>query len=118
MRFHGGELDVSRAWPGFTRRMPTMRSSCWRARYQDAHPDKQVVLVTRDAAMRCKARARGVGAEDYYSDRPVTSPDKFYSGRVRIDLPPEQAGLLSSLHVTSGCPSRSSPTTPTCRSCS
>ena len=46
-----------------------------------------VTIVTRDAAMRCKARARGVSAEDYYSDRPVTSPEKFYSGRTRIDVP-------------------------------
>ena len=61
-------------------------------------------MVTRDAAMRCKARARGVTAEDYYSDRPVTSPDKFYSGRARIDLPPEQAGMLSALHLQQRLP--------------
>jgi len=29
LRFHGGELDVSRAWPGFAPAMPTTRSSCW-----------------------------------------------------------------------------------------
>jgi PhoH-like ATPase len=54
--------------------------------------------------MRCKARARGVDAEDYYSDRPVASPEKFYSGRIRIDLPAEQAGLLSTLHVEQRLP--------------
>jgi PhoH-like ATPase len=48
--------------------------------------------------MRCKARARGVPAEDYYSDRPVASPEQFYSGRIRIEIPPEHAGLLSTLH--------------------
>ena len=104
VRFHGGELDMARAWPGFNSGYPddaiillanTQRGSC---------PDDQVVLVTRDAAMRCKARARGVVAEDYYSDRPVTSPDKFYSGRVRIDLPPEQSGMLSALHVEQRLP--------------
>ena len=72
--------------------------------YQESHPELPVVIVTRDAAMRCKARARGVAAEDYYSDRPVMSPEKFYSGRVRIDLPYEQAGLLSSLHVDQRLP--------------
>mgnify|MGYP001176957195 CR=1 FL=1 len=59
--------------------------------------EAQVILVTRDAAMRCKARARGVAAEDYYSDRPVASPDKFYSGRMRVDVPLEHAGMLSTL---------------------
>ena len=33
-----------------------------------------------------------------YSDRPVPSLEKFYSGRLRIDLPEHQAGLLSTLH--------------------
>ena len=104
VRFHGGELDTSRAWPG------------WSPGYADdviillamasklVTPDAEVVLVTRDAAMRCKARAQGITAEDYYSDRPVTSPDKFYSGRVRIDLPAEHAGMLSTLHVEQRMP--------------
>ena len=50
--------------------------------------------------MRCKARARGV-----QQPRTITaigrsvSPDKFYSGRLRVDLPLEQAGLLSTVHI-------------------
>lgn len=102
--FHGGELDTSRAWAGFA---PTYADDViilLASEYQQAHQERPVSIVTRDAAMRCKARARGVVAEDYYSDRPVTSPDKFYSGRVRIDLPEEHAGLLSSLHVEQRLP--------------
>ena len=102
--FHGGELDVSRAWPGFSPGYADDVIIMLATSRQEAHPDTPVSIVTRDAAMRCKARARGVAAEDYYSDRPVTSPDKFYSGRVRIDLPEEQAGLLSSLHVEQRLP--------------
>jgi PhoH-like ATPase len=98
LRFHGGELDVSRAWPGFNSGYADDAIILLASDYQSRHTDAHVVLVTRDAAMRCKARARGIAAEDYWSDRPVSSPDKFYSGRVRIELPPEQAGLLSTLH--------------------
>ncbi|MEI6245905.1 MAG: PhoH family protein [Acidobacteriota bacterium] len=99
VRFHGGELDTSRAWPGFSPGYADDAIILMASAYQDAERHTPVVLVTRDAAMRCKARARGVDAEDYYSDRPVASPEKFYSGRIRIDLPAEHAGLLSTLHV-------------------
>jgi len=102
--FHGGELDLSRAWQGFSPGYADDSIILLASQYQASNPDDHVVLVTRDAAMRCKARARGVAAEDYYSDRPVTSPDKFYSGRARIDVPAEHAGLLSSLHVEQRLP--------------
>ena len=102
--FHGGELDVSRAWPGFSPGYADDVIIMLASSRQESHPDVPVSIVTRDAAMRCKARARGVAAEDYYSDRPVKSPDKFYSGRLRIDLPEEQAGLLSALHVDQRLP--------------
>ncbi len=98
LRFHSGDVNTSRAWAGFNVGYADDAIIMLASEAQSEHPDEQVVLVTRDAAMRCKARARGVTAEDYYSDRPVASPDKFYSGRVRIDLPAEDAGLLSTLH--------------------
>jgi PhoH-like ATPase len=98
LRFHGGEVDASRAWAGFNPAYADDAIILLASEYRQAYPDQHVVIVTRDAAMRCKARARGVSAEDYWSDRPVTSPDKFYSGRIRIELPPEQAGMLSTLH--------------------
>lgn len=104
VRFHSGELDLARAWPGFTASYADDGIILMAGIYQDAHPEAQVILVTRDAAMRCKARARGVAAEDYYSDRPVASPDKFYSGRVRVDVPLEHAGMLSTLHVDQRLP--------------
>jgi len=98
IRFHGGELDLARAWPGFNAGYADDAIILLANAYREAHPDEHVVLVTRDTAMRCKARARGLVAEDYWSDRPVPSPEKFYSGRARIELPEEQAGLLSTLH--------------------
>lgn len=104
VQFDSGELDLRRSWPGFN---PSYADDCiilLASTYQSDHPAVQVVVVTRDAAMRCKARARGVTAEDYYSDHPVTSPEKFYSGRMRIDLPESHAGLLSSLHAEQRLP--------------
>jgi PhoH-like ATPase len=98
LKFHGGTLDLSAAWPGFNPTYADDAIILLADHYQREHPDEQVILVTRDAAMRCKARARALTAEDYYSDRPVPSLEKFYSGRLRIDLPEHQAGLLSTLH--------------------
>ena len=98
LKFHGGTLDLTAAWPGFNPTYADDAIILLADHYQRDHPDEQVILVTRDAAMRCKARARALTAEDYYSDRPVPSLEKFYSGRLRIDLPEHQAGLLSTLH--------------------
>jgi PhoH-like ATPase len=98
LKFHSGTLDLARAWPGFNSAYADDAIILLADDYRQTHPDEQVILITRDAAMRCKARARSVAAEDYWSDRPVPSLEKFYSGRVRIEVPPEQAGLLSTLH--------------------
>ena len=104
VRFHGGELDTSRAWAGFSPGYADDAIILMASVYSESASSAPVVLITRDAAMRCKARARGLAAEDYYSDRPVASPDKFYAGRVRIELPADQAGLLSALHVDQRLP--------------
>lgn len=104
IRFDDGALDMSEAWPSFDRTYPDDCIILMARAYQQAHPGVPVMLVTRDAAMRCKARARAIAAEDYYSDRPVSSPEKFYSGRARIDLPAECADLLSTLHLEQRLP--------------
>jgi PhoH-like ATPase len=98
LQFHGGDVQPSKGWAGFDLGYADDAIIMVAGQYQQANPHEHVILVTRDAAMRCKARAHGVTAEDYWSDRPVTSPDKFYSGRVRIELPTEQAELLTALH--------------------
>ena len=104
IRFDAGGHDLSRAWPGYAAGYADDAIILLATGMRGAHPERDVILVTRDAAMRCKARARGVPAEDYYSDRPVASPDKFYSGRVRIDVPDDRASLLSTLHVEQRLP--------------
>jgi PhoH-like ATPase len=97
LKFHGGEVEAG-AWPGLNPAYADDAIILLAGGYQATHPGEHVVLVTRDAAMRCKARARGVVAEDYWSDRPVASPEKFYSGRARIDVPAAHADLLTTLH--------------------
>jgi PhoH-like ATPase len=98
LQFHNGQVNLDHAWPGFKTDYADDAIILLASEYQHAHPADNVILLTRDAAMRCKARARGVPAEDYYSDRPVSSPDQFYSGRIRIEIPADHAGLLSTLH--------------------
>lgn len=104
IKFHAGGLDTSTAWLGFSPTYTDDAVILVASTQQASQPALPVVIVTRDAAMRCKARAHGVAAEDYYSDRPVESPDKFYSGRARILLPGSQSGLLSRLHVDQRLP--------------
>ena len=36
---------------------------------RDAHPDREIVLVSKDINLRIKAAILGVPAEDYYNDR-------------------------------------------------
>lgn len=98
LKFHGGTLEMSRAWQGFNASYADDPIILLADQYRREHPDEQVILITRDAGMRCKARARAVTAEDYYSDRPIPSIEKFYSGRRRVDIPESHANLLSTLH--------------------
>lgn len=98
LRFDDGATDTSRAWAGFNPNYADDVTILLAQQYRESHPGESVIIVTRDAAMRLRARAFGIESEDYRNDRPVSSPEKFYSGRVRIQLPKEHAGLLSRLH--------------------
>ncbi|MEZ5730445.1 MAG: PhoH family protein [Burkholderiaceae bacterium] len=44
------------------------------------HPERDVVLVSKDINMRIKAHALGLTAEDYFSDQVVEDTDHLYSG--------------------------------------
>lgn len=44
------------------------------------HPDRQVVLVSKDINLRIKARVLGVVAEDYYNDKVLDDVALLYSG--------------------------------------
>ncbi|WP_333841331.1 PhoH family protein [Pelomicrobium sp.] len=47
---------------------------------QQLHPRRQVILVSKDINMRIKARALGLAAEDYFSDKVLEDTDLLFSG--------------------------------------
>lgn len=50
------------------------------AALEKQHPQRQVVLVSKDINMRVKARALGLAAEDYESDKALSDDEVLYSG--------------------------------------
>ncbi len=44
------------------------------------HPNRQVIMVSKDINMRIKARALGIPAEDYFNDKVLEDTDILYSG--------------------------------------
>jgi PhoH-like ATPase len=51
---------------------------------QDARPDRQVVLVSKDINMRIKATALGLPSEDYFNDQVLEDTDLLYSGSLEL----------------------------------
>ncbi|MEQ1807876.1 MAG: PIN domain-containing protein, partial [Burkholderiaceae bacterium] len=47
---------------------------------RELHPDRDVVLVSKDINMRIKARALGLPAEDYFNDKALEDGDLLYTG--------------------------------------
>jgi PhoH-like ATPase len=48
------------------------------------HPERDVVLVSKDINMRIKARALGLAAEDYENDKTLDDADMLYSGMLAL----------------------------------
>jgi len=53
---------------------------------QQTHPDRHIILVSKDINLRIKARALGLRTEDYRSDRVVSDLSVLPSGKVRLDF--------------------------------
>ena len=51
---------------------------------QAMHPEREVVLVSKDINMRLKARALGLAAEDYFNDHVLEDADLLYSGLMQL----------------------------------
>ena len=47
---------------------------------RELHPERDVVLVSKDINMRVKARALGLPAEDYFNDKTLEDGDLLYTG--------------------------------------
>jgi len=51
---------------------------------REQHPDREVVLVSKDINMRVKARALGLPAEDYFNDKALEDGDLLYTGVLNL----------------------------------
>ncbi len=62
------------------------------------HPERQVILVTKDINMRIKARALGLDAEDYFNDKVLEDTDLLYTGvrELPADFWEQHAGDMES----------------------
>lgn len=89
----GLELEVGTGRLYFQTAMPEAHSSLLRdgsfadneilstaLALREAHPDKQIVLVSKDINLRIKAAILGVQAEDYYNDRALDDLSLLYRG--------------------------------------
>jgi PhoH-like ATPase len=47
---------------------------------QKRHPERPVILVSKDINMRIKARALGLQAQDYFNDKVLEDTDLLYTG--------------------------------------
>ncbi|BBF85905.1 predicted ATPase related to phosphate starvation-inducible protein PhoH [Aquitalea magnusonii] len=52
---------------------------------KELHPERSVILVSKDINMRIKARALGLDAEDYFNDKVLQDSDLLYTGTREID---------------------------------
>lgn len=50
----------------------------------EAHPGRQVTLVSKDINMRIKAQSLGLAAEDYFNDQVTDDLDLLYSGSLAL----------------------------------
>jgi PhoH-like ATPase len=85
-------------WDGFDPRNNDDRIIGIARKWTRQRPEARVSLVTRDVAMRVKARPLGVNAEDYRDDKKISSVDELYPGTATITIPDDYHGLLTDLH--------------------
>ena len=51
---------------------------------RDKHPQREVILVSKDINMRVKARALGLAAEDYQNDKTLEDGELLYAGALAL----------------------------------
>jgi len=51
---------------------------------RDKHPQREVILVSKDINMRVKARALGLSADDYQNDKTLDDGELLYSGALAL----------------------------------
>jgi PhoH-like ATPase len=68
-------------------------------RLRQEEPDRRIVLVSKDTALRLKAKALGLCAQDYTTDK-VESVDKLYTGRRMVENMPSE--LIDTFYANGG----------------
>jgi PhoH-like ATPase len=96
--FDDNVVPAEDAWDGFDPRNNDDRIIGIARKWARLRPDARVSLVTRDVAMRVKARPLGVQAEDYRDDKKISSVDELYPGAATITIADEYGSLLTDLH--------------------
>jgi len=96
--FDDNVLSEVDAWDGFDHRSNDDRIILLARKWKRLRPGAHVSVVTRDVAMRVKARPLGVLAEDYRDDKRISSLDQLYSGAATIEVPEACSSLLTDLH--------------------
>jgi PhoH-like ATPase len=96
--FDDNLVPLEDAWDGFDSRNNDDRIICIARKWTRTQPLARVSLVTRDVAMRVKARPLGVMAEDYRDDKKISSVDELYPGTATITILDDYHGLLTDLH--------------------
>lgn len=81
----GGETATELLPPSFQKSGGDNRILAVTLAIQKKHPSRQVFLVSKDINLRIKARALGINAEDYRSDRVVDDIDLLGTGVIALD---------------------------------
>jgi len=62
------------------------------------HKDMPIRIVSKDHNLRIRARAVGIDAEDYETDKVRADLNSFFGRNVEIEVPPDQYELINTLH--------------------
>src|SRR5476651_1454047 len=71
---------------------------------QEEHPDKKVILVSKDICLRLKAKSLNLHSEDYETGK-IKNLDELYTGETTLDKVPEK--LISQLNKEESLPANS-----------
>jgi PhoH-like ATPase len=72
--------------PGLPSNRPDNNILATTAALKKLHMDRSIVLVSKDINLRIKARALGIAAEDYYSDKVLDDAALLYSGTAELPV--------------------------------
>jgi len=74
--------NLPKSLPGTSMDNVILNSACY---VQSQHPNKDVILVSKDINLRIKASIIGIKAEDYSSDKVLDDSDLLYTGVCKLD---------------------------------